>query len=60
KPIHIIGGFHGFEFDNDTAIRLKPYIHSIVIFHCTRNIKTFQSQFEEKCSIGIVGKNYFF
>ena len=60
KPIHIIGGFHDFEFDNDTANQLKPYIQSIVIFHCRRNISTFQSQFKENCSIGIVGKNYFF
>jgi 7,8-dihydropterin-6-yl-methyl-4-(beta-D-ribofuranosyl)aminobenzene 5'-phosphate synthase len=60
KPLHIMGGFHGFKFDDERVKQLNPYIKSIVIFHCTRNIKTFQSQFHNKCTIGIVGKSYNF
>lgn len=60
KPIHIIGGFHNFKFSTETANQLKPYIQSIIICHCTSNIKTFQSQFQEICSIGVVGKSYYF
>lgn len=55
KPLHIIGGFHDFKFDDEKATLLKPYIRSILIFHCTNNITRFQSQFQEKCAIGIVG-----
>jgi len=55
KPLHIIGGFHGFKFDEEKASQLKRYIRSILIFHCTNNITRFQSQFQEKCAIGIVG-----
>ena len=60
KALHIMGGFHGFEFDNERVKQLNPYIRSIVIFHCTRNITTFQSQFQENCSIGTIGKSYNF
>ena len=60
KPFHILGGFHGFKFDDERVQRLNPYIKSIVIFHCTKNIKTFQSQFHKKCTIGIIGKSYIF
>ena len=60
KLLHIIGGFHGFKFNNERVNQLNPYIRSILIFHCTKNIKTFHSQFQEKCSIGIVGKQYQF
>ena len=58
--LHIMGGFHGFMFDDERVKQLNPYIKSIVIFHCTRNIKTFQAQFHEKCKIGVVGKSYYF
>ena len=59
-PLHIIGGFHSFKFSSDKVKEINPLIRSIVIFHCTQNIKTFQSQFQAKCSIGIVGKTYLF
>jgi 7,8-dihydropterin-6-yl-methyl-4-(beta-D-ribofuranosyl)aminobenzene 5'-phosphate synthase len=60
NPLNIMGGFHGFKFTDERVKQLDPYIKSIVIFHCTKNIKTFQSQFHDKCSIGIVGKTYNF
>jgi 7,8-dihydropterin-6-yl-methyl-4-(beta-D-ribofuranosyl)aminobenzene 5'-phosphate synthase len=60
KPLHIMGGFHSFKFDDDRVNQLNPYVKSIIIFHCTKNIKTFQSQFHEKCSIGSVGTSYNF
>ena len=60
KPLHIMGGFHSFKFDDDIVEQLDPYVKSIVIFHCTKNIQIFQSQFHEKCSIGSVGKSYNF
>lgn len=60
KDLHIMGGFHKFEFDNARAKQLNPSIRSIVIFHCTKNITTFQSQFQGKCSIGTIGKTYHF
>jgi 7,8-dihydropterin-6-yl-methyl-4-(beta-D-ribofuranosyl)aminobenzene 5'-phosphate synthase len=60
KPLHIMGGFHGFKFSDERVKQLNPFIRSIIIFHCTRNTKTFQVQFQDKCSIGIIGKAYYF
>lgn len=59
-PLHLIGGFHGFKFETNEFKQLMPYIHSIVLCHCTMNIEIFKLQFGEKCSIGIVGKTLTF
>ncbi|MFX0030875.1 MAG: MBL fold metallo-hydrolase [Candidatus Hermodarchaeota archaeon] len=60
KPLHIIGGFHRFKFTSDDATALNPYIHSIVLCHCTKNIEIFKNQFKEKCSLGVLGKTLLF
>jgi len=55
-PLHIIGGFHGFKFNDEEARILNFIIQSIVVCHCTRNIKVFKGQFKEKCHIGVIGR----
>ncbi|MBD3195966.1 MAG: MBL fold metallo-hydrolase [Candidatus Lokiarchaeota archaeon] len=59
-PLSIMGGLHGFKFTKMEANKLYPRLNHIILFHCTSHIKTFQKQFKEKCSIGIVGKTYEF
>lgn len=56
SPLHIIGGFHGFKFEDENAHFLNLYIRSVVLCHCTKNIKVFKGQFREKCIIGTVGR----
>jgi 7,8-dihydropterin-6-yl-methyl-4-(beta-D-ribofuranosyl)aminobenzene 5'-phosphate synthase len=56
SPLHIIGGFHGFKFDDENAHLLNRYLQSIVVCHCTKNIKVYKGQFREQCFIGTVGK----
>lgn len=59
-PLHLIGGFHGFKFSDEEAILINPYIYSLTLCHCTKNIKIFKTQFKEKCNIGILGKTIIF
>ncbi|MHA1149838.1 MAG: MBL fold metallo-hydrolase [Promethearchaeota archaeon] len=56
----IIGGFHGFKFENAQVKDLNQFIKSIIICHCTMNGKTFFEQFPEKSKIGKVGKTIIF
>ena len=56
----IIGGLHGSKFTDEEATLLKPQISSIILCHCTKNIKTFKGQFRDKCFIGKVGKTLHF
>jgi 7,8-dihydropterin-6-yl-methyl-4-(beta-D-ribofuranosyl)aminobenzene 5'-phosphate synthase len=56
SPLFIIGGFHGFKFEDETADLLYPQIYSVILCHCTKNIKVFKGQFREKCFIGTVGR----
>lgn len=60
SPLHIIGGLHGFKFDNQYAHLLNPHIRSIILCHCTKNVKIYKYQFGEKCIIGTVGKTLTF
>jgi 7,8-dihydropterin-6-yl-methyl-4-(beta-D-ribofuranosyl)aminobenzene 5'-phosphate synthase len=60
KPLHILGGMHGFEFSDFEAKSLFPIIESITLCHCTMNIKTFKYQFGNKCQIGVLGKTILF
>lgn len=60
EPLHIMGGMHSFRFAPQKATELNPKINSIILFHCTENIKTFQEQFKRKCQIGIVGQTMVF
>lgn len=59
-PLHIIGGLHGFKFDNEYAHLLNPHILSVILCHCTKNVKVYKHQFEEKCFVGTVGKTLIF
>lgn len=59
-PLHLIGGFHGFEFDDEKVKELNPYIRSVVLCHCTMNVDIFKHQFGKKCFIGTVGKTLTF
>ncbi|MFO7796380.1 MAG: MBL fold metallo-hydrolase [Promethearchaeati archaeon] len=56
----IMGGLHGFRFSDNEAENINPKLDEIILCHCTSNIKTYQNQFKEKCSIGLVGKTYLF
>ena len=56
-PLHIIGGFHGFKFDDDHLQKLEPLIHSIMVCHCTKNVEVYKKQFRDKCFIATVGKS---
>lgn len=56
SPLHLIGGFHGFKFEDETADLLYSQINSVILCHCTRNIKVYKRQFREKCIIGTVGR----
>lgn len=56
SPLHIIGGFHGFKFEDETADLLYPQIYSVILCHCTKNVKAYKGQFREKCFIGTVGR----
>ena len=58
--LHIIGGMHGFKFNQQDAINLLPILKSITLFHCTMNVKTFREQFGGICEIGVVGKSLVF
>ncbi len=58
--LHILGGMHGFKFNQQEAINLRPILKSITLFHCTMNVKTFREQFAEICEIGVVGKSLIF
>jgi 7,8-dihydropterin-6-yl-methyl-4-(beta-D-ribofuranosyl)aminobenzene 5'-phosphate synthase len=58
--ISIIGGLHGFRFSNKEAEILYPKLEKIILFHCTTHVKTFERQFKEKASMGVVGKTYLF
>jgi metal-dependent hydrolase (beta-lactamase superfamily II) len=58
--LHIIGGFHGFRFSNIEAEELYPLTNSVICCHCTMNTQIFKEQFGNKCSAGIVGKQYNF
>jgi len=60
STLHIIGGFHGFKFDNKKAELLDPQIRSVTVCHCTKNIKVYQDQFGDKCNLSIVGKKLSF
>jgi len=60
KPLHLIGGFHGFKFSDEDVNILKPYIYSVNLCHCTKNIKVFKTQFREKCYLGVIGKTMTF
>ncbi len=55
-PLHIIGGLHGFKFEDKEAQSINPYIRSIIICHCTKDTNIYKKQFGEKCIIGTVGK----
>jgi len=59
-PLTIIGGLHGFSFTTQEAKELNPQLNNIILCHCTSKIKTFQDQFKDKSSVGIVGKVYKF
>ncbi len=59
-PLHLIGGFHGFKFNNKDVRLLKPYIQSVILCHCTINIDIFKHQFGNEISIGTVGKTLTF
>lgn len=58
NPLTILGGLHGFKFNTQEVKILYPRLKNIILCHCTSKIKTYQKQFKEKCSIGIVGKTY--
>ncbi|MFX1478979.1 MAG: MBL fold metallo-hydrolase [Promethearchaeota archaeon] len=59
-PLYIIGGLHGFKFNDEEAEAIDLYIRSIIICHCTKNINIYKEQFSEKCKIGTVGKTLIF
>lgn len=60
NDLHLIGGMHGFKFSEKEAQNLDPLVKSVILFHCTMNGKVFKKQFGKKCSIGVVGKEYWF
>jgi len=59
-PFHILGGMHGFRFSDKQAVELKSKIKSIILCHCTQNVNVFKKQFDDKCELGILGKEYRF
>ncbi len=58
--LSIIGGLHGFRFSIQEAEKLYPKLQNIILCHCTTHVKTYERQFKEKASMGIVGKTYLF
>jgi 7,8-dihydropterin-6-yl-methyl-4-(beta-D-ribofuranosyl)aminobenzene 5'-phosphate synthase len=56
SPLHIIGGFHSFKFDDESVHLLDPIIRFVIVCHCTKNVDLYRNQFKNKCYIGIVGK----
>ncbi|MFW9881977.1 MAG: hypothetical protein ACFFG0_53620, partial [Candidatus Thorarchaeota archaeon] len=58
--LNLIGVFRSFKFSNKEANLLNPQINSLILWHCTKNIKAFKTQFREKYAIGIIGKSMIF
>lgn len=59
-PLYIVGGFHGFTFDDGSVQVLDSHIRAMIVCHCTKNVKVYKHQFGEKCTICTVGKTLTF
>jgi metal-dependent hydrolase (beta-lactamase superfamily II) len=57
-PFHILGGMHGFSFNENQVNALQSHVLSVTLCHCTQHIHLFKRQFIDRCHIGVLGKMY--